>query len=85
MSIFTLYQVIFAIKKKAHQILGFKRKGGMKGLIFYDASPPIPALFYPPFHILQQWLPSVSAHMLEKKRLPLWLEATLMCQLFSCK
>lgn len=37
----------------------------MKGLIFYDTSPPIPALFYPPFHILQQWLPLVSAHKLE--------------------
>lgn len=40
----------------------------MKGLIFYDASPPVPALFYPPFHILQQWPPSVSAHMLEEKK-----------------
>lgn len=40
----------------------------MKGLIFYDVSPPIRAVFYPPFHILQQWPPSVTTHMLEEKK-----------------
>lgn len=39
---------IFAIKIGTSNPL-LSEDGEMKGLIFYDASPPIPDLLYPPF------------------------------------